>query len=129
MKTDSQTQMLKEAFYDCEFLKRMKSSSFEKMIDGDSEAPSMLMAKVVALVAEGEPICIGLCESEPLYILDPEVMGYYYGREPWQLDCTVEWLEELRMILGTMASNLRTIRDRMEAGRRSPLSESPWQER
>ena len=115
MKTDIHTKMLHKAFYDYEFLSLMKSSSFEKMIDGDSEAPSMLMAKVVALVAAGEPICIGLCDSEPLYILDPPVMGYYYGREPWQLDCTVEWLEELRVILGTMASNLRTIRDRMKA--------------
>ena len=114
MKTTSQSQM-KEAFYDSEFLNHMKDSSFEKMIDGDSEAPSMLMSKVVALIADGEPICIGLCDSNPLYILDPPVMGYYYGREPWQLDHTVEWLEELREILGTMASNLRIIRNRMEA--------------
>ena len=57
MQTDSQTQMLNEAFYDSEFLNYMKSSSFEKMIDGNSEAPSMLMAKVVALIADGEPIC------------------------------------------------------------------------
>ena len=42
-------------------------------------------------------------------------MGYCYGREPWQLDHTVEWLEELREILGTMASNLRAIRQRMGA--------------
>ena len=115
METDEYTKILHKAFYDPEFLNRMKSTSFDKMVDGDSEAPSMLMAKVVALVADGEPICIGLCDSEPLYILDPEVMGYYYGREPWQLDCTVEWLEELRVILGTMASNLRTIRERMAA--------------
>ena len=115
MQTESQTQMLKEAFYDPEFLSLTRSSSFDKMIDGDSEAPSMLMAKVVALVAAGEPICIGLCDSNPLYILDPPEMGYYYGREPWQLDHTVEWLEELREILGTMALNLRAIREHMGA--------------
>jgi hypothetical protein len=114
MKTTSQSQM-KEAFYDSEFLNHMKDSSFEKMIDADSEAPSMMMAKVAALVASGEPICIGLMDGDPLLILDPPMMGYYYGREPWQLDHTVELLEELRVILGTMASNLRTMRDRMEA--------------
>ena len=42
-------------------------------------------------------------------------MGYCYGHERWQLDDTVDWLEKLRVILGMMASNLRTIRDRMEA--------------
>ena len=115
MESDEHTKMLHEAFYDPEFLNHIKSSSFDEMVDGDSEAPSMLMAKVVALVAAGEPICMGLCDSNALYILDPPVMGYYYGREPWQLDCTVQWLEELRVILGTMASNLRTMRDRMEA--------------
>lgn len=115
MQADSQTQMLHKAYYDREFLNHMKSSSFEKMIVGDSEAPSMLMSKVVALIADGEPICIGLMDSNPLFILDPPVMGYYYGREPSGLDHTVQWLEELRVILGTMASNLRTMRDRMEA--------------
>lgn len=115
METDISTKMLHKSFYNREFLERMKGSSFEKMIDGDSEAPSMLMAKAIALVEEGEPVCIGLCDNEPLYLLDPEMMGYYYAREPWQLDHTVDWLEELRVILGTMASNLRVIRDRMEA--------------
>ena len=73
------------------------------------------MAKAVALVADGELICVGVADSNPLFILDPPVMGYCYGREPWQLDHTVEWLEELREILGTMASNLRAIRQRMGA--------------
>ena len=53
MKTNSQSQM-KEAFYDSEFLNHMKDSSFEKMIDADSEAPSMMMAKVASLTAKWE---------------------------------------------------------------------------
>ena len=118
MKTDIHTKILHKNHCDLEFLNLMKSLPFSEMLPGDasdSDAPSTLMAKAAALVAAGEPICIGLYAYNPLFILDPALMGYYYGRKPDQLDHTVQWLEELRLILGTMASNLRTIRDRMEA--------------
>ena len=114
MMTDEHTKMLHKAFLDPEFLNRMKSLPDDQMILGDSKVASTLMAKAVALVADGEPICIGLMDNNPLFILDPPVMGDCYGREPWQLDDTVEWLEELRGVLGTMATNLRSTRDRME---------------
>ncbi len=114
METDEHTRSLHSYFCDREFLNRMKALTDSKMIPGDSEVASTLMAKAVALVADGEPICIGLNDDNPLFILDPRLMGYFYGREPYQLDHTVEWLEELRVVLGTMAANLRSIRDRME---------------
>ena len=77
------------------------------------DSPSYLFLQVVALIADGDPVCIGLYDNNPAMILEPASMGYFLGREHWQVQHTIEWLQELRDLLGTMAENLRTIRQTM----------------
>ena len=58
-------------------------------------------------VADGEPVCIGLYDDQAEMTLDPTLMGYCLGTESWQIEHTIEWLEELRELFGAMAENLR----------------------
>ena len=97
-----------------QFLNQMKALPASEMVPGDSSAPSTLMGMAAALIASGEPICIGLQDGNPLLVVDPPMMGYFYGTEPYQLEHTAVWLEELGEILGAMALNLREIRKQME---------------
>ena len=97
-----------------EFLNEMRTLPDSEMITGDSAAPSNLLSMASALIASGEPICIGLEDNDPLLVVDPRMMGYFRGREPYQLAHTAEWLEELAEFLSTMAANLQEIRKQME---------------
>ena len=113
METDSSTTLQAISDGNSQLLTQVKALPDSEMIPGDHTVPSTMMARAASLIASGEPICIGLMDDNPLFILDPEVMGYYLGREPWQLEHTAGWLEELGEFLGTMASNLREIRKQM----------------
>ena len=120
MKAEGLTSFFLSAYGDNkQFLNQMKALPASEMVPGDSSAPSTLMGMAAALIASGEPICIGLQDGNPLRVVDPPMLGYFYGTEPYQLEHTAVWLEELGEVLGVMALNLREIRKQMENERRT----------
>ena len=113
MHTDPLTESLRGADLDTDkFLQELKLMPDTEMIPGSRESAWRMMARAAVLIADGEPICLGILDDDALYIIDPDAIGYFRASEPWQLDHTIGWLEELQGFFATMTASLKEIRAR-----------------
>ena len=121
------TQM-SDSLGDCEdFLNRLKGLEEYDSIGGadGTEAPVTLFERAAILISRGEPVCLLLQEHIAPYMVDPEVMGYYYGRTDDDFEYTIGFLEEMCEILTCMATNLRITHTRMKSLSKTCLAADP----